>query len=73
MMNEAGPMHRNSKKRHAVDAQHIDPFLEDISKFLSSRAFVKPAREKALHESEENVTISSAYHFILDSDAADPV
>jgi hypothetical protein len=66
-------MHRKSKKRHAVDAQHIDPFLEDISKFLSSRAFVMPARGEAFHGSEENVEFSSSYHFILDSAAADPV
>ena len=72
-MNIRGTMHRKSKNRHAVEAQHVDPFLEDIAKFLSSRALVKPARGEAFHGSEENVDFSSSYHFILDSSAADPV
>jgi len=73
MMNKAGTMHRKSKNRHAVEAQHVDPFLEDIAKFLSSRAFVMPAREEALPRSEENDQFSSSYHFVLDSSAADPI
>jgi len=66
-------MHRKSKKGHAADAQQIDPFLEDIAKFLSTRAFVMPARGEAFHGSEENIDFSSSYHFVLDSSAADPV
>jgi erythromycin esterase-like protein len=72
MMNKAGAMHRKSKNRH-IESQHIDPFLEDIAKFLSSRTFVMPAREEAFLRSEENDQFSSSYHFVLDSSAADPI
>jgi len=66
-------MRKKSKNKHAVNEQHIDPFLEDIAKFLSTRAFVMPARGEAFHGSEENIDFSSSYHFVLDSSAADPV
>jgi hypothetical protein len=66
-------MYRKSRGGCAVKSQHINPFLEDIAKFLSSRTFIISAREETFPGSEEHDQFSPPHQFILDSSAVDPV